>query len=243
MIRVLLRERSLWLVALIGLLLGSLLALEVINLMSANGADVEGSPTGSAAAASPSPSAAPSPSLRAMGVSALVFVPSSADCLACHLTTTGIVGTRPIPTVGHPLEGWTQCTACHSTETLVKTAPGHTGLTADECLSCHTKFSESAPSRPHAITQNTTCLECHGTVAPLPAAMATRSVTTCWLCHRASPEGAPAVTHPLAKDAGCLSCHTSGTEAGPLPADHHGRPDSECLLCHRSDTASASSAP
>jgi hypothetical protein len=178
-----------------------------------------------------------------MGAAALVFVPTNADCLACHLTTTGVVGTRPIPTVAHPLEGWSQCTACHSTDTLVKTAPGHAGITADECLTCHTKFSETAPSRPHAITQNEDCLECHGTVAPLPTAMATRSVTTCWLCHRASDEGAPAVTHPLTKGASCTACHKAGTEAGGLPADHHGRTDSMCLLCHRPEAASTSTAP
>ena len=61
----------------------------------------------------------------------------------------GGVGTKAIPALAHPLQGWTDCTGCHAPDKLVQTAPGHTGIHKAQCTVCHTKFSAPAPDRPH----------------------------------------------------------------------------------------------
>ena len=87
----------------------------------------------------PTPTASPSASpSSAMALSPIgIEMPADSDCAACHVTTSGTVGTRPIPQLAHPLWGFRDCTACHSNDSLVKTAPGHSGLHRDQCLVCH----------------------------------------------------------------------------------------------------------
>ena len=66
----------------------------------------------------------PSPSPVASGFPmGNVVLPANADCAGCHQTNSGAIGLKPIPVMGHPLEGWSQCTACHaliSVSNLVK---------------------------------------------------------------------------------------------------------------------------
>jgi hypothetical protein len=110
-------------------------------------------------------------------------MPSDADCGACHLDSSGVVGIRPIPVLAHPLEGWRDCTACHADDRLVQTAPGHSSVHKSDCLICHKVPSAegSAPPRPHHLVTGATCISCHGSKAPLPTDMAGR--TNCWICH------------------------------------------------------------
>lgn len=174
--------------------------------------------TGIAAEASPSLEAAASPApteRSAMALSPIgVEMPANANCAACHLMTNGAidtVGTKPIPVMAHPLQGWTDCTACHATASLVATAPGHTGLHKDDCLVCHktqdaAASASVAPLRPHHVVPGQTCLSCHGSTAPLPTDMEGR--TNCWVCHpgtdtaalfgnpTASPASSPAAPTP-----------------------------------------------
>ncbi len=160
-------------------------------------------------------------------------IPAESECAACHITGSGTIGLRPIPRLGHPLEGWKNCTACHSTNSLVSTAPGHSGIHATQCLMCHQAGDQPPPlSRPHRDRQNTACLDCHGSKAPLPADMTHRTDKVCWLCHRLPDEQPPVPAHQTSTgETDCLSCHVAG-KVGALPADHKGRTASECLLCH-----------
>jgi hypothetical protein len=174
-------------------------------------------------------------------------MPADADCSACHVTDAGTIGVRPVPPMGHPLEGWTECTACHARDRLVATAPGHTGIHATDCLTCHQPGQLPAPlSRPHRETQNTACLDCHGKTEPLPNTMAHRTQTVCWLCHRLPTEQPPVVPHQIAAgETDCLTCHVAARQ-GALPADHKSRTVAECLLCHgppSMTTPQASAAP
>ena len=139
---------------------------------------------------SPSPSATPSASPQsAMGKSPIgIEMSANADCGACHLTTSGTVGTRTIPVMAHPLWGWRDCTACHATDRLVATAAGHSGLHKDECLVCHkvpdaAALASRAPLRPEHMGNTQPCTSCHGIDqhAPLPADMQGRD--NCWICH------------------------------------------------------------
>ena len=131
-------------------------------------------------AASPSPPSAMSP----IGIG----MPTDADCGACHLDSTGVVTTMSIPLLAHPLEGWTDCTACHADDRLVESAPGHSSLHRADCLICHSVPSAegTAPPRPHHLVTGKSCVTCHGSdatgsQAPLPTDMAGRN--NCWLCH------------------------------------------------------------
>ena len=182
--------------------------------------------------ASPGPGSAASPSGLPEGMTWLAM-PPDADCSACHVTAEGTIGLRPVPVIAHPLDGWSDCTACHAPERLVATAPGHSGIHAEACLTCHREGSLPAPlSRPHRERQNTACLDCHGSVAPLPSDMAHRTDTVCWLCHRLPSEQPPVPRHAVRSgQTDCLNCHVAGN-VGALPADHATRNPSECLLCH-----------
>ncbi len=182
---------------------------------------------GKAIWSSPSPTVAPSAAEPAG-----VQMPQGADCLACHLARDGIIGSDPIPAIAHPVEGWTNCTACHATDKLVATAPGHTGIHAADCLTCHTKSTPAAPARPHAADQNVACTQCHGPKVALPKDHAGRTETTCWLCHPASYAEAPKLPHPIPSDRTCRSCHYAGG-VGALPATHATRSDTTCTLCHQ----------
>jgi len=139
------------------------------------------------ASATPSPTASPSATPSASSPMALapngVAMSPDADCGACHLDSAGAVGTKPIPVLAHPLEGWRDCTACHADDRLVQTAPGHSGLHKSDCLACHKvpDAEGTAPPRPHHLVTGAACVSCHGTEAPLPTDMTGR--TNCWICH------------------------------------------------------------
>jgi hypothetical protein len=142
----------------------------------------------------PAPTVGPSPSANgdsAMALSPIgIAMPSDADCSACHVTTNGTVGVRNIPLMAHPLKGFTDCTACHNPEGLVKTAPGHSSLHKTDCLVCHKENPSLASSSPpplrpeHMGSTGKACTSCHGVDkhAPLPADMAARG-NNCWICH------------------------------------------------------------
>lgn len=136
----------------------------------------------------PPPSASPKPS-SAMALSPVgIAMPPDTDCAACHTTTTGAVGVKDIPYLGHPLKGFANCTACHNEAGLVKTAPGHSSLHANECLVCHREnpnlASMSAPPMRPEHMGGQACTTCHGVDqhAPLPSDMAGRG-NNCWICH------------------------------------------------------------
>jgi hypothetical protein len=172
------------------------------------------------------PSPLPSPS--AMAVSDVMNT-INGDCTACHLSPDGGVGTKPIPPVGHPTKGWENCTNCHASDRLVATAPGHSGIHADQCLVCHKSETAAAAMRPHS-DRNVACLSCHGTTAPLPDSMKGRAESTCWLCHQETTETPPLIPHPLAGNAACLQCHVAG-RIGALPSNHQGRTEAICTQC------------
>ena len=142
-------------------------------------------------AAGVNPTPAPSPLASPLSPMALspvgIEIPEGADCGGCH-TTDDTIGTKPIPVMGHPLWGWRDCTACHSTGSLVRSAPGHSGLHQDQCLLCHESRSDAGksppPLRPEHMGTDKPCTACHGVEehAPLPDAMAGRG-DRCWICH------------------------------------------------------------
>ena len=169
-------------------------------------------------------------------------MPITGDCLACHQSADGGVATKEIPALAHPLEGWTQCTACHAPNRLVKTAPGHTGIHADGCLLCHTKVSPAPPMRPHTLELTADCLSCHGKSEPLPHSMADRTVSNCWLCHQSSPDQAPTSPHRVQAGDDCRGCHDA-TKIGALPRSHAGWADRTCITCHQSAKVVAPIAP
>jgi hypothetical protein len=162
---------------------------------------------------SPKPSVQPSPSSRSAMSPVGIEMPADADCNGCHMTTTGTVGTKQPPVMGHPLAGWRECTACHSVGSLVKTAPGHSSLHKDDCLICHQTrveagASDAPKSRPEHMGGTQACTTCHGVDdhAPLPESMKGRG-DNCWICHngpeytylfedRPSPSPSPEWTTP-----------------------------------------------
>jgi hypothetical protein len=175
----------------------------------------------------------------------LAHIPTSNSCLLCH-ETGGQAGLKPVPALGHPIEGWRQCLVCHTDERLGKTAPGHAGIPQDECLNCH-KVAQPGPAitQPHSRLGDQHCLDCHGSVAHLPTSMVGRNEDECWLCHKPTPLPPPQYPHPPSEPLTCRACHQS-PEVGGLPIDHALRADSTCLLCHdikRASTAPASPTP
>ena len=164
------------------LVLGTFLVLVAVPDLTSRTANVEPTPL-----PSPSPVASPRSPMALSPVG--IEMPSNATCDACHLTTAGSVGTKPIPVMAHPLHGWRDCTACHATGSLVKTAPGHSSMHKDDCLVCH-KVREvgvgasKPPVRPEHMGGDRPCTSCHGLDqhAPLPEAMKDRG-NNCWICH------------------------------------------------------------
>jgi hypothetical protein len=162
---------------------------------------------------SPTPTARPSASPRsAMALSPVgIEMPADANCNGCHLTTSGTVGTKPIPVMGHPLAGWRDCTACHTIGSLVNTAPGHSSLHKDDCLICHQTRLEAGANtkpelRPEHMGGDQPCTTCHGVDdhAPLPASMEGRG-DNCWICHNGPEytylfEGKPAPSQAPASE-------------------------------------------
>jgi hypothetical protein len=209
-------DRSVLIVAVAVVAVGGVLGVAVLRDR------VQSEPT---ASASPSP-AASTGDMR-MG---LAHIPTSNSCLLCH-TTGGEAGLKPIPAIGHPLEGWRSCTVCHTDEKLGRTAPGHQGIEESECTNCH-KVAPVGPAITQAHSQLTKpCLECHGQVAHLPSSMVGRNTDECWLCHKPAAEEPPQFQHAYDPDLTCRSCHRSEQE-GALPIDHALRGDDTCILCH-----------
>ena len=167
----------------------------------------------------------------------LAHIPTSASCLLCH-ETGGSGGLKPIPAIGHPLEGWRRCATCHTNEKLGRTAPGHQDIPEEECLNCH-KLPPEGPAitQPHSRLQDQQCLDCHGTFAHLPSSMVGRNEDECWLCHKPTELPPPEYPHELDPALGCRECHTS-PQTGGLPIDHALRDDTTCLLCHEIKAAS-----
>ena len=170
----------------------------------------------------PAPVVTPEPTPgSAMALSPIgIEMPKDANCEGCHLTSTGTVGTKPIPKLGHALWGFRECTLCHAKDALVETAPGHSALHTQDCLVCHqvnpdlAAGTSGAPMRPEHMGGDKPCVSCHGVDehAPLPDAMADRE--NCWVCHNgaeftylfesaspgASPEASPEASSSAAPD-------------------------------------------
>jgi hypothetical protein len=195
-------------------------------------------PARGTAAESLAPAATATPETMQMG---LAHIPTSNSCLLCH-EKGGAAELKPIPAVGHQIEGWTACLTCHDDRDLGRKAPGHSGIAQTECLNCH----KDAPEGP-AITQahadlNEPCLDCHGAVAHLPSSMVGRDQDECWLCHKPNPAPPPSKPHPDPQNLTCRSCHQS-SQAGALPIDHALREENTCTLCHNISAAASPSAP
>jgi hypothetical protein len=207
------------LVVLNGVVVAALLGTVILDQLSA-------SPAGHPAQAEALPSA--SVELVAMGPA---HIPTSSSCLLCH-ETGGSAGLKNVPALGHELEGWRQCSVCHTNEKLGRTAPGHTGMPEAECLNCH-KISQPGPAitQPHSRLQDQLCLDCHGSFAHLPTSMASRHEDSCTICHKPTPLPPPAYSHATNDRLGCRDCHNSA-EVGNMPIDHALRADNTCLLCH-----------
>jgi hypothetical protein len=215
-----------------------LLAMNVVLIASLLGFVVFfalGNTPGRPAQLDPSPS--PSPDLIEMG---LAHIPTTNSCLLCH-EAGGSAGLKPIPAVGHPLTGWRACGACHTEERLGQDAPGHVGITDDECLNCHQEAQDgTAITQPHFELQDQRCNDCHGSYAHLPTSMVEQNENECWLCHKPTAYPPPAVPHVHDSTTECRACHQSA-EVGNLPIDHALRSDSTCVLCH--DIAVAEGGP
>lgn len=199
-------------------------------LVGTLGLDLASAKPGHPEQATPSPSAS---DLMPMG---LAHIPTSNACVLCHETSGGI-GLRTVPALGHPLEGWRQCLVCHGDTKLARLAPGHAGIAETECLNCH-KLAQPGPAitMPHLKLQDEHCLDCHGSVAHLPSSMASRKETSCTLCHKPTPLPPPQFPHALDPERDCRECHRS-PEVGNLPIDHALRSTTTCLLCHDIKTA------
>jgi hypothetical protein len=185
---------------------------------------------GTPAQLNPSPS--PSGDLMAMGNA---HIPTTNSCVLCH--EEGGSEVKVIPAVGHPLEGWRTCSACHTGEKLGREAPGHEGISDGECLNCHKEAVQGvAITQPHLKLQDRRCFDCHGSYAHLPSTMAGRDEDQCVLCHKPTAYPPPISPHLHETVVGCRSCHQS-PEVGGLPIDHALRADSTCLLCHDIEVA------
>ena len=222
-------SRAITLLIVANLLVVALLAVTlVINLV---GSATPGHP----AQLEPSAAASASPELMPMG---LAHIPTSSSCLLCH-ETGGEAGLKPIPAIGHPIEGWTRCAVCHTDERLGRTAPGHTGIPETECRNCH-KVAPEGPdiTQPHSQLQDQHCLDCHGSYAHLPTSMVGKNQDECWLCHKPTALAPPEFPHPESARLACRTCHQS-SQVGGLPIDHALRDDTTCLLCHDIKTAAS----
>lgn len=130
---------------------------------------------------SPTPTETPTASTVAV---MRVPVPADSSCSDCHAADA--VSVPNVPPMGHPLEGWANCSICHGEAKLVKTAPGHRGIHRDACMLCHQQQGPNpsmALPRPHHTYPGKSCTDCHkvGGPGPLPQDMSTRQ--NCWVCH------------------------------------------------------------
>jgi hypothetical protein len=188
---------------------------------------VQSLPVGHPAQSEAPPSSSPG-ELVPMG---LAHIPTGSSCLLCH-DTGGEAGLKPVPALGHPLEGWRDCVVCHTNDRLGQSAPGHQGIPQRECVNCH-KIAPEGPAitQPHSRLQDQMCLDCHGDVAHLPSSMVGKNEEDCWLCHKPTASPPPQKPHPDTQRLTCRSCHSS-PEVGRLPFDHALHDDSTCVLCH-----------
>ncbi len=172
----------------------------------------------------------PSASIELMPMG-LAHIPTSDACVLCH-DSGGQAGLKPVPALGHPLEGWRECLTCHTNDKLGRTAPGHVGIPQTECLNCH-KVAQPGPAitQPHSRLGDQHCLDCHGSVAHLPSSMVGRNQSDCSLCHKPTALPPPQYPHAPGANLDCRSCHQSA-EVGNLPIDHALRTNEMCLLCH-----------
>ena len=143
-----------------------------------------------------------------------VVITDQSSCAGCHAEADGTM-LKPIPVLGHPLEGWRNCSACHAAGRLVSVAPGHGTLTQDQCLSCHRARDDATAAvvpRPHHVFAGQECSSCHGVdkQAPVPDEMSGR--TACWLCHHERTPGGPAPSP------GATPLPAAGGQPLPLPA-------------------------
>jgi hypothetical protein len=176
-----LRPIVIWLISAVGFVVA--VAAFAVILIATRPANEGGTAAGSAAGAgSGSLSPASSPWLVSIAPGQIAM-PENADCGACHVTAGGVVGVKAVPVIAHPIHGWTACTSCHASDKLVATAPGHSGIHANECLVCHRESTEPAPKPKHPTLPDSDCLACHGPLVPLPSNMADRPKELCWLCH------------------------------------------------------------
>lgn len=130
-----------------------------------------------------SPTATASPTTSTVAIMQ-VPVPADSSCKDCH--TQGAISVPNVPVMGHPLQGWSNCSSCHGPEKLVNTAPGHRGIHRDSCLLCHQQPATTtvmALPRPHHMFPGKSCTDCHkpGGTGPLPTSMVGRK--NCWVCH------------------------------------------------------------
>ena len=185
------------------------------------------------AAGHPAQAAAPTPSASS-GTSRWDWRTSRPTATACSAMRAAAdsAGLKVVPGILHPVEGWRRCTVCHTDTTLGRLAPGHTGITEEECLNCH-KTGQAGPAitQPHAALANQDCLSCHGTVAHLPSSMASSDASDCILCHKAADLPPPQFPHSTDPALSCRACH-QGEQVGGLPISHALRSDRTCLLCH-----------
>lgn len=134
--------------------------------------------------AEPTPTATPSET-PTVGVVTLmkVAVPADSACQECH--TGSAIDLPQVPVMGHPLQGWANCSSCHGAKKLVNTAPGHRGIHRDSCLLCHQQRTTPTMGlpRPHHMYPGKACTSCHvaGGPGPLPTSMDGRK--NCWVCH------------------------------------------------------------
>ena len=190
----------------------------------------------------PQAEASPSASIELMAMG-LAHIPTSNACVLCH-DAGGSAGLKTIPALGHQLEGWRSCAACHTNAKLGRAAPGHDGIPEGECLNCH-KIAPPGPAitQPHSRLQDQLCLDCHGSYVHLPSSMASRDEDGCTLCHKPTALPPPQYTHAVNDRLGCRECHQS-SGVGGLPIDHALRADKTCLLCHQiKEAGTPSSSP
>jgi hypothetical protein len=176
------------------------------------------------------PAASPTPSPRDLMVMGAAHIPTSNSCLLCHLSG-GEAGLKPVPALGHQLEGWTGCHTCHTNEKLGRQALGHAGIEETECLGCHVEAPVGPPITQAHSRLEQPCLDCHGDFAHLPSSMVGRNQDECWLCHQPAPEQPPQKPHAYDDRLTCRDCHQS-IDVGALPINHALRADDTCLLCH-----------
>lgn len=132
----------------------------------------------------PEPTATPTETPTVGTVSLMrVPVPADSSCKDCHSGSS--IDLPQVPVMGHPLQGWTNCSSCHGAKKLVQTAPGHRGIHRDLCLQCHQQRTTPTVGlpRPHHMYPGKSCTDCHKTGGPGPLPTSMSGSKNCWVCH------------------------------------------------------------